>query len=128
MEKKVHLFFFWSKFLFCWAKQLQNHSFSFDFSISETPAGLIAENLLKAKEIALNDSRVPEQLKNYLQKALDVALGLDPYLDAMATSERYESSFVTLCFIPVIVWICSYIFCLAYAINIGGSGKRKNER
>ncbi|KFR12392.1 hypothetical protein N306_07196, partial [Opisthocomus hoazin] len=66
------------------------------FSISETPAGLIAENLLKAKEIALNDSRVPEQLKNYLQKALDVALGLDPYLDAMATSERYESSFVTL--------------------------------
>ncbi|XP_075288561.1 uncharacterized protein LOC104331382 [Opisthocomus hoazin] len=54
----------------------------------ETPAGLIAENLLKAKEIALNDSRVPEQLKNYLQKALDVALGLDPYLDAMATSER----------------------------------------
>ncbi|KFQ78830.1 hypothetical protein N335_07674, partial [Phaethon lepturus] len=57
------------------------------FSISETPAGLIAENLLKAKEIALNDPRVPEQLKSYLQKALDVALGLDPYLDAMATSE-----------------------------------------
>nr|XP_009914698.1 PREDICTED: uncharacterized protein LOC104316123 [Haliaeetus albicilla] len=57
----------------------------------ETPAGLIAENLLKAKEIALNDSRVPEQLKNYLQKALDVALGLDPYLDAMATSKRKSS-------------------------------------
>ncbi|KAK4814973.1 hypothetical protein QYF61_007878 [Mycteria americana] len=57
----------------------------------ETPAGLIAENLLKAKEIALNDSRVPEQLKNYLQKALDVALGLDPYLDAMATSKRKTS-------------------------------------
>ncbi|KFW04912.1 O-methyltransferase MdmC, partial [Fulmarus glacialis] len=65
------------------------------FSISETPAGLIAENLLKAKEIALNDSRVPEQLKNYLQKALDVALGLDPYLEAMATSKRYRYSFVT---------------------------------
>ncbi|XP_064931485.1 uncharacterized protein LOC102090989 isoform X1 [Columba livia] len=57
----------------------------------ETPAGLIAENLLKAKEIAINDSRVPEQLKNYLQKALDVALGLDPYLDAMATSKRKSS-------------------------------------
>ncbi|XP_049683016.1 uncharacterized protein LOC126049929 [Accipiter gentilis] len=57
----------------------------------ETPAGLIAENLLKAKEIALNDSRVPEQLKNYLQKALDVALGLDPYLDAVATSKRKTS-------------------------------------
>ncbi|XP_009981239.1 PREDICTED: uncharacterized protein LOC104376371 [Tauraco erythrolophus] len=57
----------------------------------ETPVGLIAENLLKAKEIALNDSRVPEQLKNYLQKALDVALGLDPYLDAMATSKRKTS-------------------------------------
>ncbi|XP_030358083.1 uncharacterized protein LOC115614836 [Strigops habroptila] len=57
----------------------------------ETPTGLIAENLLKAKEIALNDSRVPEQLKNYLQKALNVALGLDPYLDAMATSKRKTS-------------------------------------
>ncbi|NXC66099.1 FABG5 reductase, partial [Anhinga anhinga] len=73
------------------------------FSLSETPAGLIAENLLKAKEIALNDSRVPEQLKNYLQKALDVALGLDPYLDAMSASKRYGCSCVTLCFSPVIV-------------------------
>ncbi|NXE32412.1 FABG5 reductase, partial [Ptilorrhoa leucosticta] len=63
-------------------------------SISETPAGHIAENLLKAKEIALNDSHVPEQLRNYLQKALDVALGLDPYLDAMAASKRYRFSFV----------------------------------
>ncbi|XP_014727045.1 PREDICTED: uncharacterized protein LOC106850326 [Sturnus vulgaris] len=54
----------------------------------ETVAGHIAENLLKAKEIALNDSRVPEQLRNYLQKALDVALGLDPYLDAMGASKR----------------------------------------
>ncbi|XP_069626016.1 uncharacterized protein [Haliaeetus albicilla] len=62
-----------------------------ELAIRETPAGLIAENLLKAKEIALNDSRVPEQLKNYLQKALDVALGLDPYLDAMATSKRKSS-------------------------------------
>ncbi|KAJ7397965.1 hypothetical protein BTVI_130574 [Pitangus sulphuratus] len=59
--------------------------------VGETPAGHIAENLLKAKEIALNDSRVPEQLRNYLQKALDVALGLDPYLDAMATSKRKTS-------------------------------------
>ncbi|NWY75545.1 SDR dehydrogenase, partial [Erithacus rubecula] len=67
-------------------------------SISETLAGHIAENLLKAKQIALNDSRVPEQLRNYLQKALDVALGLDPYLDAMATSQRYRFSFATLCF------------------------------
>lgn len=67
-------------------------------SISETLAGHIAENLLKAKEIALNDSGVPEQLTNYLQKALDVALGLDPYLDAMAPSKRYRFSFVTLCF------------------------------
>ncbi|XP_019475763.2 uncharacterized protein LOC100539521 [Meleagris gallopavo] len=59
--------------------------------ISETPMGSIAENLLKAQEIALNDSRVPEQLKNYLQKALVVALGLDPYLVTMATSKRKVS-------------------------------------
>uniref|UniRef100_U3KG27 D-arabinitol 2-dehydrogenase [ribulose-forming] n=1 Tax=Ficedula albicollis TaxID=59894 RepID=U3KG27_FICAL len=58
---------------------------------SETLAGHIAENLLKAKQIALNDSHVPVQLRNYLQKALDVALGLDPYLDAMATSQRKTS-------------------------------------
>ncbi|XP_010115524.1 PREDICTED: uncharacterized protein LOC104477206, partial [Chlamydotis macqueenii] len=51
----------------------------------------MAENLLKAKEIALCESRVPEQLKIYLQKALDIALGLDPYLDAMATSKRKTS-------------------------------------
>lgn len=60
--------------------------------------GSIAENLLKAQEIALNDPHVPEQLKNYLQKALLVALGLDPYLVAMATSKRYGSPFITLCF------------------------------
>lgn len=77
--------------------------FSLLFSLSESPAGLIAENLLKAKEIALNDSRVPEQLKNYLQKALDIALGLDPYLDAMAAPKRYGYSFITFCFFPVIV-------------------------
>ncbi|XP_057888194.1 uncharacterized protein LOC131088286 [Melospiza georgiana] len=57
----------------------------------ETLAGHIAENLLKAKEIALNNPHVPEQLRNYLQKALDVALGLDPYLDAMAVSKRKTS-------------------------------------
>ncbi|NXX36758.1 SDR dehydrogenase, partial [Nicator chloris] len=74
----------------------------FLISISETLAGHIAENLLKAQEIALNDSRVPEQLRNHLQKALDVALGLDPYLDAMAASKRYRLSFVTLCFCLVL--------------------------
>ncbi|KAH1168243.1 hypothetical protein KIL84_003726 [Mauremys mutica] len=54
---------------------------------TETPIGLIAENLRKAREIAHSDSRVPEQLKHYLQKALEVAIGLDPYLDAMATAK-----------------------------------------
>ncbi|KFO93587.1 hypothetical protein N320_12505, partial [Buceros rhinoceros silvestris] len=83
------------------------------FSISETPAGLIAENLLKAKEIALNDSRVPEQLKNYLQKALDVALGLDPYLQAMATSKRCGWSFVTLCVFLLTVFFLNFNSCLS---------------
>ncbi|XP_074862048.1 uncharacterized protein LOC142019291 [Carettochelys insculpta] len=53
--------------------------------------GQIAENLMKAREIALSDPHVPEQLKHYLQKALDVALGLDPYLDKMATREKTAS-------------------------------------
>ncbi|XP_065264339.1 uncharacterized protein LOC135881610 [Emys orbicularis] len=63
----------------------------FLFSLSETPMGLIAENLRKAREIAHSDSRVPEQLKHYLQKALEVAVGLDPYLDAMATAKKTDS-------------------------------------
>ncbi|XP_067396475.1 uncharacterized protein [Emydura macquarii macquarii] len=61
------------------------------FFLSETSMGLIAENLRKAREIALGDSRVPEELKHYLQEALDVAVGLDPYLDAMATSKQTTS-------------------------------------
>ncbi|XP_041317931.1 uncharacterized protein LOC121350570 [Pyrgilauda ruficollis] len=75
-------------------KMLQEEYVSFSLEVQlgwETPAGHIAENLLKAKEIALNDPHVPEQLRNYLQKALDVALGLDPYLDAMAASKRKTS-------------------------------------
>ncbi|OXB68109.1 hypothetical protein ASZ78_014570 [Callipepla squamata] len=63
---------------------------------AETPMGYIAENLLKAQEIAFNDSRVPEQLKNYLQKALVVALGLEPYLDAMATSKSTQQTLINL--------------------------------
>ncbi|CAM4585838.1 unnamed protein product [Caretta caretta] len=58
---------------------------------NETPMGLIAENLRKAREIAHGDSRVPEQLKHYLQKALDIAVGLDPYLDAMSTAKKIAS-------------------------------------
>ncbi|XP_030426354.1 uncharacterized protein LOC115655250 [Gopherus evgoodei] len=54
---------------------------------AETLMGLIAGNLRKAREIAHSDSHVPEQLKHYLQKALEVAVGLDPYLDAMATAK-----------------------------------------
>ncbi|XP_043374573.1 uncharacterized protein LOC119858417 [Dermochelys coriacea] len=63
----------------------------FLFSFSETPMGLIAENLRKAREIAHGDSCVPEQLKHYLQKALDIAVGLDPYLDAMSTAKKTAS-------------------------------------
>ncbi|XP_075794700.1 uncharacterized protein LOC102457357 [Pelodiscus sinensis] len=53
--------------------------------------GLVAENLRKAREIALSNPHVPEQLKHYLQKALAVAVGLDPYLDTMVTGKKTAS-------------------------------------
>ena len=43
--------------------------------------------LVKAKDIAAACGSVPEDLKSHLQQALDIASGLDDYLEKMTTQE-----------------------------------------
>lgn len=47
----------------------------------------VVEYLLKAKEIAENNANVPAELRDNLQKALDIACGLDDYLEQMSSQE-----------------------------------------
>lgn len=48
---------------------------------------LIVDLLEKAKKLAEGNGSIPEELKSYLQKALDIASGLDDYLERMTTQE-----------------------------------------
>uniref|UniRef100_H2LD57 D-arabinitol 2-dehydrogenase [ribulose-forming] n=1 Tax=Oryzias latipes TaxID=8090 RepID=H2LD57_ORYLA len=48
---------------------------------------VIVDLLTKAKDKAVSCSTVPEELKGHLQKALDIASGLDVYLEKMTTQE-----------------------------------------
>lgn len=47
----------------------------------------VVEYLLKAKEIVENNANVPDGLLDNLQKALDIASGLDGYLEQMSSQE-----------------------------------------
>lgn len=55
--------------------------------VSDTPLEFIVEYLSKAKDIADSNANVPEELKENLQKALDIASGLDSYLERMTSQE-----------------------------------------
>ncbi|XP_043978190.1 uncharacterized protein zgc:113054 isoform X1 [Gambusia affinis] len=55
--------------------------------VPDTPVEVIVDLLTKAKGIASACATVPEELKKYLQKALDIASGLDNYLEKMTTKE-----------------------------------------
>lgn len=55
--------------------------------VSDTPVEFIVEYLQKAKEIAENNANVPAELRDHLQKALDIAGGLDGYLEHMSSPE-----------------------------------------
>ncbi|XP_042614674.1 uncharacterized protein LOC109087613 isoform X2 [Cyprinus carpio] len=55
--------------------------------VSDTPVEFVTEYLLKAKEIAENNANVPDELRDNLQKALDIASGLDGYLEQMSSQE-----------------------------------------
>lgn len=55
--------------------------------VSDTPVEFIVEHLLKAKEIAENHASIPVELRDNLQKALDIASGLDEYLEQLSSKE-----------------------------------------
>ncbi|XP_031135888.1 uncharacterized protein zgc:113054 [Sander lucioperca] len=55
--------------------------------VPDTPVEVLVELLKKAKEIAATSGNVPEELTCQLQKALDIASGLDDYLELMTTQE-----------------------------------------
>lgn len=48
---------------------------------------VLVDILTKAKELAIANGHVPEELKSQLQKALDIASGMDHYLEKMTTQE-----------------------------------------
>ncbi|KAK5873017.1 hypothetical protein PBY51_013665 [Eleginops maclovinus] len=54
--------------------------------VPDTPVEVLVDILTKAKEFAVNGN-VPEELTIQLQKALDIASGLDDYLEKMTTQE-----------------------------------------
>lgn len=51
-----------------------------------TPLGILVEHLETAVQMVA-ESNVPATTKTHLQKALDLAAGLDPYLDECTTQE-----------------------------------------
>lgn len=55
--------------------------------VSDTPVEFVVEYLLKAKEIVENNANIPAGLCDNLQKALDIASGLDGYLEQMSSQE-----------------------------------------
>ncbi|XP_067316291.1 uncharacterized protein zgc:113054 isoform X2 [Pseudorasbora parva] len=55
--------------------------------VSDTPVEFVVEYLLKAKEIVENNANIPAELRVNLQKALDIASGLDGYLEQMSSQE-----------------------------------------
>ncbi|XDV35462.1 hypothetical protein PO909_005405 [Leuciscus waleckii] len=55
--------------------------------VSDTPVEFVVEYLLKAKEIVENNANIPAGLLDNLQKALDIASGLDGYLEQMSSQE-----------------------------------------
>lgn len=48
---------------------------------------VLVDLLTKAKAIAAASGNVPEELTSHLQRAVDIASGLDDYLEKMTTQE-----------------------------------------
>uniref|UniRef100_A0A3Q1GE04 D-arabinitol 2-dehydrogenase [ribulose-forming] n=1 Tax=Acanthochromis polyacanthus TaxID=80966 RepID=A0A3Q1GE04_9TELE len=55
--------------------------------VPDTPVEIIVDLLSKAKNVAAARGDVPKELTSYLQKALDIASGLNDYLEKMTTQE-----------------------------------------
>lgn len=57
------------------------------FPVPDTPVEVLVDLLTKAKDAAAAAVNVPAELMSHLQKALDIASGLDDYLEKMTTEE-----------------------------------------
>uniref|UniRef100_A0A3B4XLV0 D-arabinitol 2-dehydrogenase [ribulose-forming] n=1 Tax=Seriola lalandi dorsalis TaxID=1841481 RepID=A0A3B4XLV0_SERLL len=55
--------------------------------VPDTPVEVLVDLLTKAREIAASSGNVPEELTSHLKKAVDIASGLDDYLEKMTTQE-----------------------------------------
>lgn len=55
--------------------------------VPDTPVEVLVDLLTKAKELAAASGNVSEELTRHLQKAVDIASGLDLYLEKMTTQE-----------------------------------------
>ncbi|XP_037345590.2 uncharacterized protein zgc:113054 [Pungitius pungitius] len=55
--------------------------------VPDTPVEVLVALLTRAKEVAEASGEVPEEVTRKLQKALDIASGLDDYLQRMSTQE-----------------------------------------
>uniref|UniRef100_A0A8C8DPN5 Zgc:113054 n=1 Tax=Oryzias sinensis TaxID=183150 RepID=A0A8C8DPN5_9TELE len=70
-----------------WSEIYNSAATIFFIPVPDTPMEVIVDLLTKAKDKAVSCSTVPEELKGHLQKALDIASGLDEYLEKMTTQE-----------------------------------------
>ncbi|XP_070707863.1 uncharacterized protein [Pempheris klunzingeri] len=55
--------------------------------VPDTPVEVLVDLLTKAKDLAAACAHVPEELMGVLQESLDIASGLDDYLERMTTQE-----------------------------------------
>lgn len=55
--------------------------------VPDSPVEILVDLLRKANDVAAASASVPEELISHLQKALDIASGLDDYLEKMTTQE-----------------------------------------
>lgn len=55
--------------------------------VPDTPVEVLVDVLRKAQEVAVASGNVSELLASHLQKAVDIASGLDDYLEKMTTKE-----------------------------------------
>ncbi|KAJ0068407.1 hypothetical protein NL108_005982 [Boleophthalmus pectinirostris] len=58
-----------------------------DGKVPDTPMEVLVDLLTKAKDIATANGSVPTELLDHLQRALDIASGLDDYLEKFTTPE-----------------------------------------
>lgn len=70
-------------------------------TVPDTPVEILVDVLAKAMAVASSSVNVPQELKSHLQEALDIAGGLDNYLEEMSTPESEPLAELYRCHIQV---------------------------